>query len=77
MIRFFKLFQNSALNVDRKKPLNLSIRTVIGVKLAPPKIPETKSLGPNPRIQVSINFNSENNIIVIYRGRNELKMKFI
>jgi len=58
---------------ENKKPTNLFFRMVIGVKPVLFEIPETKGLGPSPRIQASMNFNSENNLIVIHGGRNELK----
>ena len=51
---------------ENKIPTNLFFKMVIGVKPAFFEIPEIRGLGPSPRIEASMNFNSENNLIVIY-----------
>ena len=58
---------------ENKIPTNLFFKMVIGVKPAFFEIPEIRGLGPSPRIEASMNFNSENNLIVIYGGRNDIK----
>ena len=58
---------------ESRVPTNLFFKIVIGVKPVIFEIPETMGLGPSPRIEASMNFNSENNLIVIYGGRNDLK----
>ncbi len=58
---------------ENKIPTNLFFKMVIGVKPTFFEIPEIRGLGPSPRIEASMNFNSENNLIVIYGGRNDIK----
>ena len=58
---------------ESKIPTNLFFRMVLGVKPVVFEIPEIMGIGPGPRIEASMNFNSENNLIVIYGGRNDLK----
>ena len=58
---------------DNKIPTNLFFKMEIGVKPAVFEIPKTKGMPPSPRIEATMNFNSENNLIVIYGGRNDLK----
>ena len=58
---------------EKKIPTNLFFRMVIGVKPVFFEILETRGVGPSPRIEATMNFNSENNLIVIYGGRNDLK----
>ena len=56
---------------ENKIPTNLFFKMVIGVKPTFFEIPETRGKPPIARIQASMNFNYENNLIVIYGGRND------
>ena len=58
---------------ENKIPTNLFFKMEIGVKPVVFEIPKTKGKPPSPRIQATMNFNSENNLIVIHGGRNDLK----
>ena len=58
---------------ESKIPTNLFFRMVIGIKPVIFEIPEIKGTPPCPRIEATMNFNSENNLIVIYGGRNDIK----
>lgn len=58
---------------ENKIPTNLFFRMVIGVKPIIFEIPETRGTPPLPRAGATMNFNSENNLIVIYGGRNDIK----
>ena len=58
---------------ENKIPTNLFFKMEIGVKPVLFEIPKTKGMPPSPRIEATMNFNSENNLIVIHGGRNDLK----
>ena len=58
---------------ENKIPSNLFFKMEIGVKPVVFEIPKIKGKAPSPRIEATMNFNSENNLIVIYGGRNDLK----
>ena len=58
---------------ENRIPTNLFFKMVIGIKPVNFEIPETKGKPPIPRIEATMNFNSENNLIVIYGGRNDNK----
>ena len=58
---------------DNKIPTNLFFRMIIGIKPVIFEIPEIGGIPPTPRIEASMNFYSENNMLIIHGGRNDIK----
>ena len=60
-------------NNENRIPTNLFFRMSIGIKPAVFDIPHTDGMPPSPRIEASMNFAKNINMVIIHGGRNEIK----